>query len=135
MNMPALSNYALCRLCIAFVWLYHGVVPKLLGPHRDELAMNMALGLTVKDAELLARFGGVSEVLLSVAVILFWKQRWPLVLTAAAMVALLMYALVAVPELAMGAFNPVTTNLCVLVLSLVALNQLEKSSCASCYAG
>ncbi|WP_288132714.1 DoxX-like family protein [Microbulbifer sp.] len=120
-----MSSYALCRLSIAFVWLYHGLVPKLLGPHRDELAMNMALGLTAENAQLLARVGGVSEVLFSAVVILFWKQRWPLVLTVAGMVALLIYSLIAVPTLAMGAFNPVTTNLCVLALSLVALKQWE----------
>lgn len=120
-----MSSYALCRLSVAFVWLYHGLVPKLLGPHKDELAMNMSVGLSIEHAELLAKVGGVSEILFSVAVVLFWTQRWPLVFTAVGMIILLIFSLLAVPNLAMGAFNPVTTNLCVLILSLVALRQME----------
>lgn len=120
-----MSSYALCRLSVAFVWLYHGLVPKLLGPHKDELAMNMSVGLSIEHAELLAKVGGVSEILFSVAVVLFWTQRWPLVVTAVGMIILLIFSLLAVPNLAMGAFNPVTTNLCVLILSLVALRQME----------
>ncbi|WP_226702204.1 DoxX-like family protein [Microbulbifer elongatus] len=120
-----MSSYALCRLSVAFVWLYHGLVPKLLGPHKDELAMNMSVGLSIEHAELLAKVGGVSEILFSVAVVLFWTQRWPLVVTAVGMIILLIFSLLAVPNLAMGAFNPVTTNLCVLILSLVALRQIE----------
>ena len=120
-----MSSYTLCRLSVAFVWLYHGLVPKLLGPHKDELAMNMSLGLSIEHAELLARVGGVSEILFSAAVFLFWTRRWPLVVSAGGMIVLLIFSLLAAPNLAMGAFNPVTTNLCVLVLSLVALKQWE----------
>ena len=87
--------------------------------------MNMAFGLSLEQAQLLAKVGGVSEILFSAVIVLFWKQRWPLVLTVVGMIALLIYSMVATPALAMGAFNPVTTNLCVLVLSLVALKQWE----------
>lgn len=42
-------------------------------------------------------------------------------MTAVAMVGLLLFSLVAVPSLALAAFNPVTTNLLMLALTLVAL--------------
>ncbi len=117
--MINVQSYVICRLMIAFVWVYHGLVPKLLGPHTDELAMNMALGLNLEQAKQLAFLGGSAEIAFGVAVLVFWKHRWPLVLTALSMVGLLAFALTVHPLLAVAAFNPVTTNLTVLALAVV----------------
>ncbi|MGB0133575.1 DoxX-like family protein [Dokdonella sp.] len=103
------------------MWLYHGVVPKLLGPHEDELAMTMAAGLSHANAVHVANVTGVLEILMAIAVLVFWRQRWPLLTTALAMVGLLLAVVVMQPVLLSGAFNPVTTNLSVLALSVVAL--------------
>lgn len=119
--MTERASYALCRVTIAFIWFYHGLVPKLLGPHPDELAMNMAMGLSPLNASRLAVLGGVLEILFALLILLCWRQRWPLQLTVAAMVALLVFAAVAQPALLAGAFNPLTTNLAVLVLAVLAL--------------
>lgn len=115
------SSYAIARGVIAFVWFYHGLVPKLLGPHKDELAMNMALGLSRESAVWLANIGGILELIMAAAVLTFWRRQWPLLVTAAAMVGLLLFVLVTQPLLLMGAFNPVTTNLTVLALAVIAL--------------
>ena len=66
-----------CRFSIAFIWLYQGIVPKLLGPHADELRMNMALGLNEAQAHLLSYVGGGMEVVLGLLVLVFYRQRWP----------------------------------------------------------
>ena len=123
--LSKLSAYSICRLSIAFVWFYHGIVPKLLGPHSDELAMNMSLGLSHENAVLVSTVAGVLEVLFGAVVLVLWRQRWPLVVTAVAMVGLLIFVAVSVPTLLSGAFNPVTTNLCVLALAIVALKLEE----------
>lgn len=120
------SNYLICRCTVAFIWLYHGLVPKLLGPHSDELAMNMAIGLDHRQATLLAYTAGVGEIIFGALILLFWRKRWPLALSAAGMTALLCFALIFQPTLAMAAFNPVTMNICVLALSIVAY-RLHKS--------
>jgi len=117
----ARANYVILRLTIAFVWIYHGVVPKLLGPHADEIAMNTAAGFTVSQAKAVAYVGGAGEVLFGLVILLLWQKRWPLVCSAAAMVLLLLFVVAVQPSLLLGAFNPVTTNLCVFVLSWVAL--------------
>ncbi|MDP7236482.1 MAG: hypothetical protein QGI34_07095 [Candidatus Latescibacteria bacterium] len=31
--------YALCRCMVAFVWIYHGLAPKLIFQHEDEATM------------------------------------------------------------------------------------------------
>lgn len=129
--LSKVSSYAICRGMVAFVWFYHGLVPKLLGPHADELRMNLALGLNRAHAEQLSRVAGVCELLFALLIVVCWRQRWPLVVTAVAMVGLLLFSLVAVPSLAMAAFNPVTTNLLVLALSVVALRLQGAAQTAS----
>ena len=113
--------YAIGRVTIAFVWLYHGLVPKLLGPHRDELAMNMALGFSPGDAHRLSLAAGVVEVVFGVVVLVCWRQRWPLWASNVAMMALLIFTAIVQPSLMSGAFNPVTTNLCVFALGVITL--------------
>lgn len=121
MSSTSLS-YAVCRCTIAFIWFYHGLVPKLLYLHEDELAMSMATGLSRASAEQLAMIGGVFEIGMSVIVLLFWHQRWPLLLTAAVMIGLLAFVAMFQPVLLTAAFNPVTTNVAVVALSVVGLH-------------
>ncbi len=110
-----------CRAAIAFVWLYQGLVPKLLGPHADELAMDMALGISAESAHFVAKGAGVAEIAIGIAVLLLRRQTWPLWLTLAAMVGLLGYAGLMIPRLLVAAFNPVTINVAMAALAIVAL--------------
>lgn len=122
-------NYGLCRGVIAFIWLYHGLVPKLLYLHEDELAMNIAAGLSHGDAVRLATVGGALEIVMAVIVMVFWRQRWPLLITAAAMVVLLAFVILAQPGLLVAAFNPVTTNVAVFALSIAGLHLQRLQEC------
>ena len=115
------TNYALCRITVALVWLYHGLVPKWLGPDADELMMNQALGLSLEQAETLSYFAGAAEITFAAIILIYWRARWPLMLSALGLIGLLGYVVLAAPQLLMGAFNPVTTNLPLVVLSIVAL--------------
>ncbi|MGI0119774.1 DoxX-like family protein [Zooshikella sp. RANM57] len=113
--------YLLCRTTISFIWLYHGLIPKLLWPHKDEIAMNMTLGLSYDEALAVAQVGGLLEIGMAIILLFFWQKKWPLVATAAAMVGLLIFVTIATPQLLTGAFNPVTTNISVFVLAFTAL--------------
>lgn len=114
-------SYAMCRVTIAFVWLYQGLVPKLLYLHEDELAMSMAAGFSHSGAVNVAMAGGVLEIGMAVLVLAFWRQRWPLYLTAIAMLGLLCFVTFVQPSLLVAAFNPATANIAVLALSIVGL--------------
>ncbi|WP_049723542.1 DoxX-like family protein [Gilvimarinus polysaccharolyticus] len=122
-------NYLICRTTVALIWLYHGLVPKLLGPHADELGMNMAIGLNEYQATVLSYIAGVSELIFGTLVLLLWRKQWPLLASAILMVGLLGFAMVFQPALSLAAFNPVTTNISVLALSIVAyrLNSTVKA--------
>ncbi|MDS1310093.1 DoxX-like family protein [Marinobacter xiaoshiensis] len=124
MNSPILS-YAVCRGTIAFIWFYQGLIPKLLYPHEDELAMNMAVGFSRSEAVQLATVAGVLEIAMAVAILIFWRHRWPLLLTLASMVCLLAFVVLVQPLLLGNAFNPVTTNVAVAALSITSLHLLR----------
>lgn len=122
-----MTNLALIRITLAAMWFYQGLVPKLLGPHADELAMDMAIGFSVDQAVIIAYIAGVVEILLGIAVLVFWRSRWPLQLTFWSMLGLLAYVIVATPVYLSGAFNPVIMNVSVAVLAWIALRLSQVS--------
>lgn len=105
--------YAVARLSIVFVWLWHGLVPKLLFQNADELLMLRAAGLTGTVLPWI----GAAEILAAIVGILFWRWRTYFVLTALAMIVALCTVTFRSPAYVWAAFNPVTLNGCVLALS------------------
>jgi hypothetical protein len=113
--------YGLSRLTLAFIWLYHGAVPKLLYHNPDELRMLIDAG--VPHAQLLnwvSLFGWL-EVGFAGVLITFWKARWPLWATIAAMVAATLAVSINSPAYLTAAFNPLTLNLVVAALAGIGL--------------
>ncbi len=98
--------YTLARLTVVFIWLWHGLVPKLLFRHHDELQMLREAGVS---ARVLPLFGG-AEVLAGLMGLVFWRWRAYLALTAVAMVMALIGVALRSPEYLTAAFNPVTLN-------------------------
>ena len=111
--------HGLARVTVALVWVYHGVVPKLLGPHRDELHLAAIHGLPADHLSLLLKVSGALEVVFGVVVLAFWRSRWPFVVSAVALTVLLVDVAVVAPEYLLGAFNPVSLNLSVISLSII----------------
>jgi hypothetical protein len=118
----------ICRFTIAFIWLYQGLVPKLLGPHHDELAMNMTLGMSEVSATSVAYIGGSLEILLGVLVLIFYKNAWIFLVTAVAMLGLFVFTAIYAPLFIVAAFNSTTINLSVVALSAIALICLNEES-------
>ena len=120
----------LCNLTVAGIWLYQGLVPKLLGPHRDELAMSGAFGIP-PDLQAPASYAaGVAELLLGVCILLVQRRAWPQLVSAVATAVLLGFVAIYAPSYLSGAFNPVVMNAASIALSIVALVALrtERSS-------
>ncbi len=110
--------YASTRLALAFIWIYHGLVPKLLLQHPDELALLVRAGVSPAAAPALVRVLGVVEIALGLALLLAWRSRRLLLAT----IALMLLATAGVawtsPTSLVAAFNPLTLNLAVAVLAL-----------------
>jgi len=113
--------YATARLAVAGVFLWHGLVPKLLFGHADEAVMITDAGVDAITARLGVTAAGIGEILLGILLIVWWRSRTLL----AGVIALMAAAIVLVgwfsPRFLVSAFNPVTLNACVIALSAIAL--------------
>lgn len=125
--------HAIARVAVASIWLYHGVVPKLL--HRDaaELDMLHAAGFSATRAPSICTAMGVAETLFGLALLFFWRSHLLLWLTLAAMPLALLAVAIQSPAYLAAAFNPVSLNLAVFALSLIALlTRSDLPSAARC---
>ncbi len=118
---------SLCRFALAFIWIYQGIVPKWLGRHDDELAMNQVLGASHEQAVWIAYGGGALEVGLGLAILVWWRRRWPYQLSALGIGLLSVFVLWLAPQFLLAAFNAATVNAAILALSMIALVELRRS--------
>ena len=121
---PILS---ICRFSLAFIWIYQGLVPKWLGPHADELSMNVLAGFTPEQAPVISYLAGTLEVLLGLAILLCHRQRWPYAVSAVFIAGLYLFTVVMANQFLLSAFNATTVNLAVFALSVIAMIELRRS--------
>ena len=113
--------YALARGTTAFIWFYHGLVPKLLYHDRAELDLLSRIGTAPQHLHAAATLAGAVEVLFAFLLIVFWRQSWLLWVTLVLMLVGIPVVAVSAPEYLSAAFNPVTLNLSLAVFATVAL--------------
>ncbi|MCM3710205.1 DoxX-like family protein [Sporosarcina luteola] len=113
------STYGLAIL-FSFIWIYHGILPKIIGNHPEERRM-LASALPLEESKLTAMMIGigVAEVLLGILWLIYQKRKHLFALQLAVFPLLTVAALIAAPDAAMHPFNPVTFNLSLFVLSLI----------------
>jgi hypothetical protein len=108
------SIHAVARVTIAFIWLWQGLVPKLVFHDIGEKIMLVRSGGSV---DLLPWLGGV-EIVLALISLLTWRRQKMLLVNVALMVIALGVVALKSPEYLWGAFNPMTLNLAIIGLSL-----------------
>ena len=119
------------RVTVAFVWIYHGLVPKLLGPHSDELYLASIHGIPDEFLSLLLKLGGVAEIAFGIAVVVFWRSRWPFIVSVVILTLLLVDVAIVAPEYLLAAFNPVSLNLSVISLCVIGFLTKEQGADSS----
>jgi hypothetical protein len=117
--------HALASATVAFVWVWHGLVPKLAGPHPDELVMLFEAGVSGAWVRPIALVLGAAELAFGLAFLPLAHRRWPWLLTIVLMAAATVGVLVNSPGRAMAAFNPVTLNVLMVALSVIGLLSLR----------
>lgn len=113
--------YGVSRLTLAFIWIYHGIVPKLLYHNADELRMLSDAGMPASYLRSVTSGFGWLEICLGLVFLVLWRARWPLWFTIAAMSAATVGVGMTSPSYFTGAFNPVTFNLAVAALAVCGL--------------
>jgi hypothetical protein len=120
------TNYKLVRSAIAFTWLYHALIPKIIwqAPQELEMARRSMGGLI--DPVHMTIGAGILEIFLALFLIIFWKKKFPLYITIVCMSCLTVGVFIFWPQLVFQTFNPITINVLMIVLSIVNLNQLKE---------
>ena len=115
------AGHALARCAVGFVWLWHGLVPKLVFDHPDEALMLTDTGIDSGLANQLVVAAGIFEVAFGLIVLGAWRWRAPLWTTLGLIVLATVGVAVESPRYLTAAFNPVTLNVQLFVLAAIAL--------------
>jgi hypothetical protein len=118
---PALSaqraiTHAAARIGLAAVFFWHGLVPKLIARHPDELRLIEESGVPAGLAPSMLTAAGFLEVAYAAALVVLWSARWMYPLTAVLLAVLLVPALAADASLVTDPFSPVTLTIALLAL-------------------
>lgn len=114
-------THAVCRVTIALVWVYHGLVPKLLYEHPAELSMLVAAGVPTEISRTALEVIGWAEFAFGVALLIAWRARWLFGATIVALLAALVTVGAGSPHTLVAPFNPVTLNAAVVALAVAGL--------------
>jgi uncharacterized membrane protein YphA (DoxX/SURF4 family) len=114
-SMAFSAIHATARVAIAAIWVWHGLVPKLIYRSFDEQSMLTQAGLPMG---LLPWVGGL-EIAIGFAILGAWRWRGAFVANIVLMVLALIAVAVNSPAYLKAAFNPVTLNLAMIALSVV----------------
>lgn len=123
--MPSQNAHRTARVTLALLWIYQGLVPKLLVPDSGELTLAKA---TVGEA--LARpcviGAGVGEIAIGVALLLLSRSR-VLVWASAVIVSMLTIAgTIATPHIAVTPFNSISLTVAMLALGAIMLQTMPE---------
>jgi hypothetical protein len=119
--MRQMLVHFVARAALALVFVYQGLVPKLLAAHRDEVAMLLDSGVAADNLDVVLTMLGLAEVGFALALLIFWHRRWPSWLCLGLMFVAVVAVAVNSPQFLDAAFNPVSLNLAVASLAAVDL--------------
>jgi len=90
--------------------------------------MTNSIGFSDTVSYWITKSAGISEIVFGIAFIVFYRTKWIVLVNIFGLLALLGFVAVLQPQLLIEAFNPVTTNLTIIALSLILLIELDKSN-------
>jgi len=104
----------------AFIWMYQGLLPKLIGMHPEERSMiGSALHLSDAQSAKAVFVIGIMEVLFGLFWLVYRRKRRLFALQLIVFPLLTIGAILSSPGIAIDPFNPVTFNLALFVLSWI----------------
>ena len=121
-----MNTNKLARFTLAFIFIYQGLVPKLIFLDKTELYINqkhldLLPAQNFIDAVLMAQLAGIGEIMLGLLLIIFHRKNWPVWFSFGFFGFLLLDIIVLAPELLTGAFNPLSTNIAGMLLAYMAI--------------
>ncbi|QCR32458.1 DoxX-like family protein [Lysinibacillus sp. SGAir0095] len=103
-----------------FIWIYHGLIPKLIYMHPEEIfIVKNLIPISYDTAYFIVKATGIVEVILGLFWLLYKKKRNLFAIQIIIFPILTITAVVANPNALFHPFNPVTFNLSLLFISLI----------------
>ena len=116
----------LCRAALSFSWIYQGAVPKILCQSRGEIALLGHIIPIYQWACEVVFWMGIAEIVFGLF-LLVNRWRWVFWLNVVALIGLLGFVALFEPTMFTLPFNPLTLNVALIALSLIAIGELKKS--------
>jgi len=117
------STEQLSRWAIGFVWIYHGLATKLITVAPVEYYLSSQFGFSETGTLWFIKACGVYELAFGVAFICFYRLKLVVLFNIASMILLLIMVAFLDTRYLIEGFNPVATNIPVIALSLIMLNE------------
>lgn len=115
------STYLMTFL-FTFIWLYQGLIPKIIGMHPEERAMvGSTFSFSESQLTIAILIIGTLEVLFGLLWLCYPRKKQLFALQLILFPLLTIAAVIAVPSTAVHPFNPVTFNLALIALSTIGL--------------
>jgi len=111
--------HALARVVLGVIWVYQGLVPKLLYPDTGELEIMRRTHLFRGAESIALRLLAASEIVFGVGLLRMWRARSLLLLNAFGLAGLTAGAARSTPALFRAPFNPASLNLAMAGLSVI----------------
>jgi len=109
--------HLLSRSTLAFIWFFHGMVPKLLFPGTGEVGITVASGFPRALATQIDTIAGVAECGFALLLVVFWRSRFLLAVQVPVLLAMLVPIVLFQPAILAKPFQPVTLNLAMCALA------------------
>ncbi len=110
----------IARFTLAFVFLFHGLVPKIFWLSPLEIMMVKANDLPF-STQWVIYCGALLDVITASFLVVVRNRRWPIFLAVGVLIALLINVAIFSPWLLVEAFNPVTLNMSAIALCFITL--------------
>ncbi|MFY3791437.1 DoxX-like family protein [Ureibacillus sp. MALMAid1270] len=112
--------YWITSFLFSFIWIYHGLIPKLVYSHPDEISMvNNLIPISNELAYWIVMVAGIIEILLGFIFLFIKKKRLLFGLQIIVFPLLTIVAIMADSSLLIHPFNPLTFNISLLVISII----------------
>ena len=123
--------HTISRIALAAVFIYHGLIPKLLTRNGDEIAMVRDAGLAAGIAGSVVTALGILELSFAAVLLVAWHRRWPLFVCLGLMVLATAAVGINSPRYFGAAFNPLTLNLaigCIASIDLLVVGSIPSAA-------
>lgn len=120
MNFEQVARYT-----IGLVWIYQGLFPKLIQIAPLEMQMSGSVGLSDETTFWFIKIAGVAEIMFGLLFIRFYNVTLIQAGNILALIGLLIFTAIQTPALLIEAFNPVTTNIPLIMLSIYLYRRIN----------